>query len=574
MSDIERLLDVIRRGEGHRLSRRDLFKLSAAGTVGAAGMTLLPACGPTDAESQGTATMGSTSAPTGAASGGATPAATGSPQATGSPGAGTGEGRPGGTLTVATPAEAPSLEPHLESADVRTRRTVLLYENLVYLDNDLVPQPQLAEDWDQTDDTTFVFKLRRGITFHNGKELDAEDVKYSYERLISPDVGSPGRGDLIMIDSIETPDKYTVRFKLKYPFAAFLAALGGRYSAVIPKDYVVNGDELRFTAVGTGPFMVESWERNQQLVLKKNPNYWQSGRPYLDQLIIQIIPDETNTVAALRTGELDMAIFEDPQFYLLVENEPNLVAQRYPAIRWDVFDMACDMKPTDDPRVRKAILLALDKPAIAQAATQGIATVIGGLPPAMSLFAAPMDQLPNQERDLEQARFLLREAGYPDGVEVTLRTITSLPTLVASAQAIEANLREAGITARIEPVELGVWISDFNAKQFPPTMNGWGGFTDPDLAYYRHFHPEPEGEDFRRWRNQQAGQLLDEGRRAYDLERRQQIYFDFQTLVAEDVPSIPLYSADIPVVCQPKVKGYVQHPSGWYYGFKDTWIEE
>jgi peptide/nickel transport system substrate-binding protein len=479
----------------------------------------------------------------------------------------------GGTLIVATTVEAPSLEPHLEAADARTRRTVLLYENLVWMDNELKPQPQLAEEWEQTDDTTFVFKLRRGVTFHNGKELDGWDVKYSYERLIDPKVGSPGRGDLIMIDSIEVVDKYTVRFKLKYPYAAFLAAIGGRYSAVIPADYIQSGQELRFAAVGTGPFMVESWERNQRLVLKKNPNYWESGRPYLDQLVIQIIPDETNTVAALRTGRIDMAIFENPEFYLLLENEPNLVAQRYPAIRWDVFDMACDMKPTDDPRVRKAILLALDKAAIAQAATQGVATVIGGLPPAMTLYAAQPGELPNQERDIEQAKSLLRQAGYGDGAEITLRTITSYPTLVAAAQVIEANLRDVGITAKIEPVELGVWIQDFRAKAFPPTMNSWGGFADPDLAYYRHFHPEPEGEDFRRWRNQRAGELLDLGRRTYDVEQRREIYLEFQKLVAEEAPSIPLYAADIPVVSQSKVKGYVQHPSGWYYGFKDAWIE-
>ncbi len=397
-------------------------------------------------------------------------------------------------------------------------------------------------------------------------------MKYSYERLIDPNVGSPGRGDLIMIDSIEVVDKYTVRFKLKYPYAAFLAAIGGRYSAVIPADYIQSGQELQFAAVGTGPFMVESWERNQRLVLKKNPNYWESGRPYLDQLVIQIIPDETNTVAALRTGQIDMAIFENPESYLLLENEPNLVAQRYPAIRWDVFDMACDMKPTDDPRVRKAILLALDKAAIAQAATQGVATVIGGLPPAMTLYAAQPGELPNQERDIEQAKSLLRQAGYGDGAEITLRTITSYPTLVAAAQVIEANLRDIGITAKIEPVELGVWIQDFRAKTFPPTMNNWGGFADPDLAYYRHFHPEPEGEDFRRWRNQRAGELLDLGRRTYDVEQRREIYLEFQKLVAEEAPSIPLYAADIPVVSQSKVQGYIQHPGGWYYGFKDAWI--
>jgi peptide/nickel transport system substrate-binding protein len=536
MSEIERLAAMIQRGHGHGLSRRDVMKLTAAGTIGAGAL----------------------------AHAGRYP---GLVRAQGEP-------RPGGTLTVATTAETPSLEPHLEAAEVRTRRTVLIYENLVVMDADLVPQPQLAESWEQPDDVTYVFKLREGVVFHNGKELDAEDVKYSYERLADPDVGSPGRGDMAVIDSITVEDKYTVRFTLTAPSASFLAAIGGRYSAVIPKDIIQTGDELRSEAVGTGPFMVEEWTPNQQLVLAKNPNYWQPDRPYLDQLVIQIIPDESSTVASLRTGDLGMAIIEDPQNYLLLQNDPNLVATRHPAIRWDVFDMACDTPPTDNPLVRRAILLALDKPAIAQAATQGISTIIGGIPPAMTLYAAPLEDLPNQTRDVEQAKALLAEAGYPDGVDMTLRTITSLPTLVASAQVIEANLREAGIRANIEPVELGVWINDWNAKQSPPTMNSWGGFTDPDLVYYRHFHSEPDGADFRRWNNEEADALLDAGRTTFDVEERQAIYLELQQLIAEDVPSIPLYSPDIVTVAQPQVQGYVQHPTGWYYGFAETWLAE
>jgi peptide/nickel transport system substrate-binding protein len=534
MSEIERLMAMIRHGEAHRLSRRDIMKLTAAGSLGAGAL----------------------------AQAGRYP---GLVQAQGEP-------QPGGTLTVATTAETPSLEPHLEAAEVRTRRTVLIYENLVVMDANLVPQPQLAESWEQPDDVTYVFKLRQGVQFHNGKEFDAEDVKYSYERLADPDVGSPGRGDMAVIDSITVEDKYTVRFTLTAPSASFLAAIGGRYSAVIPKDIIQTGDELRSAAVGTGPFMVEEWTPNQQLILAKNPNYWQPDRPYLDQLVIQIIPDESSTVASLRTGDLGMAIIEDPQNYLLLQNDQNLVAARHPAIRWDVFDMACDTPPTDDPLVRRAILLALDKPAIAQAATQGISTIIGGIPPAMTLYAASLDELPNQERDVEQAKALLAEAGHPDGVDLTLRTITSLPTLVASAQVIEANLRDAGIRANIEPVELGVWINDWNAKQTPPTMNSWGGFTDPDLVYYRHFHSEPDGADFRRWNNEEADRLLDAGRTTFDVEERQAIYLELQQLIAEDVPSIPLYSADIVTVAQPQVQGYVQHPTGWYYGFAETWL--
>ena len=159
---------------------------------------------------------------------------------------GAGSGKKQGTLTFAVPAGPQSIEPHLEGADIWQRRKPLIYENLVWIDYAMKPQPQLATSWKMTDPTTYVFQLRKGVKFHNGDEMTAEDVKYSYDRIIDPKVGSGGRGDLIAIDTIEVVDKYTVRFKLKYPSGPFVTALGGKYNAVIPKDFIKTGNELIF----------------------------------------------------------------------------------------------------------------------------------------------------------------------------------------------------------------------------------------------------------------------------------------------------------------------------------------
>jgi len=469
----------------------------------------------------------------------------------------------------------PSLEPHLESADAWHRRKALIYENLTWVDNDVVAQPQLAESWEIADDgVTYTFHLREGVKFHNGKELDAEDVKYSLERQLNPDVGSAGRGDLTMIDTIEVMDKYTLKITLKTPTGPFLAALGGRYNAVIPKDSAPDGETLRRTAIGTGPFMVEEFVPTEKLVLVKNPDYWEEGKPLLDKVTIQVIPDEQTILAGLRTGEIDMATLEDAKNYLLLEGDENLVLTRTPAIKHDTLELPPDTPPVDDIRVRQAILLGLDKEAIMEAGILGLGRTLGGMPPAMTYWSLPPEELPNQTRDVEKAKELLAEAGYPDGFDMTLRTIVGYGTMAADAPVIAANLKDIGINVEVETVDLGVWIEDWRNLREPITRNAWGGFMDPDLLYYRHFHSQPEGMDFRRWNNSAADEILDKARSSVDPAERKEYYNEIQRMLAEDPVMIPLYSPDLLNAMQPYVKDYVQHPSGWYYGFKNTWLDK
>jgi peptide/nickel transport system substrate-binding protein len=167
--------------------------------------------------------------------------------------------------------DVPNLEPRLEAADAWHRRKALIYENLTWVDNYLNVQPRLAESWETQEGVLYPFTLRKGVRFHNDKELDAEDVKYSLERQLDENVGSPGRGDLLMIDKIEVVDRYTLRIRLKQPSGPFLVALGSPYNAIISKGSAPTGDTLSHSAIGTGPFMVEQFLPGQRLVLKKNP---------------------------------------------------------------------------------------------------------------------------------------------------------------------------------------------------------------------------------------------------------------------------------------------------------------
>src|SRR2546429_4455240 len=214
----------------------------------------------------------------------------------------------GGTLTYASTALPPSIEPHMQGLDIWQQRKPLIYENLIWVDEALDAKPELAETWEQRSPTEYVFHLRRGVRFHDGKELDAEDVKYTYDRVRDPKV-SPGANDLLVIKSIDVPDAHTVRVVLQAPAATFLINLGGKYNGVVPAGSAGDGRALLTRAIGTGPFSVEEFDPSRRLVLKRHAAYWGRTKPALERVVFQAIPDESSIVAGLPTRQGALAPF-------------------------------------------------------------------------------------------------------------------------------------------------------------------------------------------------------------------------------------------------------------------------
>ncbi|MGH7321962.1 MAG: ABC transporter substrate-binding protein [Candidatus Rokuibacteriota bacterium] len=482
------------------------------------------------------------------------------------------QGRPGGTVTFASAALPPNLEPHMQGLDIWQRRKPLIYENLVWIDHALEAKPELAERWEQKSPTEYVFHLRRGVRFHNGKELDAEDVKYTYDRVRDPKV-SPGATDLVAIKQVDVLDRHTVRFTLTGPFATFLINLGGKYNGVVPKDSAGDGKELLTRALGTGPFTVDEFDPSRRLALKRNATYWGPQKPWLEAIVFQAIPDESSIVAGLRTGQVAMAEFASALTFQVARGVPTLDAVQAPSTRWVVLDLAGDQEPTAKPEVRQAIALAIDRQAVLQIAGSSLGQRLGVLPPGMTSWALPWQELPNQQRDPARAKALLQKAGYPGRVPMKIRNIVGFPALAAALPVIVDNLREAGIDVTVETVDGGVWIKDWIVPQSPPTMNEWGGFVDPDQTFHRHFHSAPGGKDFRRWKNGKADELLDAGRTTVDRAKRKQIYDQIQRMLAEDPITIPLYSPDLLYAMQKSVRGFQPHPTGFLYGLRFAWLE-
>jgi peptide/nickel transport system substrate-binding protein len=482
------------------------------------------------------------------------------------------QGKAGSILTFASSALPPNIEPHMQGLDIWQKRKPLIYENLVWIDRALEPQPELAERWEQKSPIEYVFHLRRGVRFHNGKEMDAEDVKYTYDRVRDPKV-SPGANDLAYVKQIDVVDKSTVRFVLTGPAATFLVNIGGKYNGVVPRDSAGDGKALLTKAIGTGPFTVEEFDPSRRLVLKKNAAYWGAQKPLLDGIVFQAIPDESSIVAGLRTGQVHLAELASALSFQVAKGVASLVAVQAPSTRWEVLDLAGDQEPTSKLEVRQAIALALDRQAVLQIAGSGLGQRLGMLPPSLKLWAVPWQELPNQQRDVPKAKALLQKAGYAGRVPMKIRNIVGFPALAAALPVIVDNLKEAGIDVTVETVDGGVWIKDWIVPQSPPTMNEWGGFVDPDQAFHRHFHSAPGGKDFRRWKNGKADELLDTGRTTLDRARRKQIYDQVQKLMAEDPISIPLYSPDLLYAMQKSVKGFQPHPTGFFYGLRFASLE-
>ena len=185
--------------------------------------------------------------------------------------------RSGGTLISAQTTEATGLDPQLVRAFSRSRRSPMMYNQLVRFDPDMTPRPELAESWQVSPDSlTWTFKLREGVKFHDGQELTSADVKFTFDRLFEK---SPGKSDFIAVDKVEPSGKYAVKFVTKEPFAGLLAALGGFWGFIISEAGIKKHGDLNKAALGTGPFILEDWKVEQQMVFKKNPNYFKSGRP-------------------------------------------------------------------------------------------------------------------------------------------------------------------------------------------------------------------------------------------------------------------------------------------------------
>jgi peptide/nickel transport system substrate-binding protein len=491
------------------LSRRDLIKAGAAAGGGVAAMLLGGTPGSVFAAPEAIAQLSRAKAP-----------------------------KYGGTLQCVFETDPVGLDPALSSALSSVRIVELIYTGLMRYDDNLLPVPDLAASYSQPDPKTYIFKLRHGVLFHDGTELTSADVKFTYERILNPKTGSPRSWYFSEIDTIQTPDKYTVIIHMKKPFAPFLNALAQAFNGIQSQKAVEKYGDLNKHMIGTGPFMFDSYVPQTVLKMKRNPHYYEKGLPYLDGIDIAFQPDEASRTTVLRSGSADFVLFVPyKDFNSLKGSSPNLIMTETQGTVWDYLGLNTSKKPFSDVRVRQALAWAVDRSAIVKAAYYGHgAPSLGGPIPSWS-WAHSSDAVypaPN----IAKAKQLLAAAGYPNGFKMAIDASPSYPVQGIEAEIAQQGFKQIGIDVSINELEWGQYITTLTVKkQFDTADIGWGSFVEPDEYLYPEFHSK----EFWNWygySNSNVDSMLEQARTTIDLATRKQLYLKVQKQVSTDAPYI------------------------------------
>jgi peptide/nickel transport system substrate-binding protein len=441
------------------------------------------------------------------------------------------------TLIFARAVDATGLDPHTQTTFASLDMLKMVYEPLVINDHNMDIAPGLAESWQFSDDAmTLTFQLRQGVKFHDGSDFTAEDVIASYERILDEETASAGRTNYLSIESMEAPDDYTVVFNLSTPDVPLLSAMTNINAAIMSADFIANNDPAA-EAVGTGPFMLESWVPEETTTFKANPDWWGEG-PFIDGVEMRIIPDEASILAALRAGTIDFADLQDPLIATLVENEEGITLHRSPVLDYHVMQLRASVEPLDKLEVRQAISCALDRQEVVDTAALGEGMVTGPL--TMANLALPLDELFCYEQDQDKARELLAQAGLPDGF--TFSSVIVLPTSIPNAENIQAQLAEVGIIMEIEPMEQSVFVNRWLEADFDVAITRNGGRTDPYTMYSRYWQYDARFQDVAGYIDDELDQLMKAGQTETDPEVRYEIFADLQRQLVEKSPWIWLYT--------------------------------
>ncbi|WP_126424957.1 ABC transporter substrate-binding protein [Brevibacillus marinus] len=468
-------------------------------------------------------------------------------------------------LIVGAEQEPVGFDPHKVPAASSVRIYALVYDSLTKLDENLNVVPGLASEWSFSDDgKTITFKLRKGVTFHNGREMTAEDVKYSFERILNPDTGSIAKSYFSSIETIETPDPYTVVFKLKYPDSAFIANSSSAYASIVAKEV---GD-LNKEAVGTGPFMLDTVESGQYVLLKKNPNYFIEGQPGVDAIKFQIMKDEAERLAALRAGRIDIAQVS-ADFAKVLKDAPGITVKSYQSMEYSYLGINVKQQPFDDPRVRQAISYAVDRSAIVEVVWKGEASLTGPIAPAQTAWALDTSRYPSYQTNVEKAKELLKEAGYPNGFETVLETASTYPDMVETAQVLQQQLQQIGIKTTINQLEWGNYIERWKSKEMSLLVGRNTSGIDPDRSMRFFFHTEGSANVWN-YSNPQYDQLVQKALEATDPAERKSLYEEAQILLVEDAPNLFLASPKNFYAVSEKVVGFEPSAAGEVYALVKT----
>lgn len=461
------------------------------------------------------------------------------------------------TLVVAISSEPDNLDVHLSTASPTFLVMENVYDTLVEPAPDLSFQPALATDWEVSDDLlTWTFDLRDDVTWHNGRDFTADDVVFSFERIMNPDVGAANAFRFESVDEVVAVDDRTVEFRLNRPTPNLLSAVGGfKGMAVVPRE-LVEEDNMATDAMGTGPFQFVEYTPGDSIVLEAYPDYWGEG-PFVDRVEFRFISEPTTALTGLRTGEIDITNNIPPQEIPNLEEDPDVELGQVPSNNYWYFTCNFDREPFGNISVRRAMSFAIDREQVTQAAFFDAAI------PTQSTFGPNSfwytDYAPFNY-DPERAQQLMDEAGVSD-LTLDLMLTDEFPHTIDAAQVLASQWSEIGVQTEIRTLDFASWLDEQSAGTYDCYVLGWLNNLDGESAYYAQHHSEGNF-NFHNYSNQEVDQLLDDARVTIDDEERRDLYNQAAEQIIDDVSYGYLYIPDALLAWDPAVEGLEMHPDG------------
>ena len=486
----------------------------------------------------------------------------------------------GGTLTFARNQEPQSLNPMVGSADNGSIFTIMqMCDQLVRATGDPDPQPGLAESWERSDDgLTWTFHLR-DAQFSDGSPVTADDVVFSLTRWADPAINVSYGGLASSVEAVTKVDDSTVELTLNRPDGAILDNLAMFVASIVPQAVIeAIGDEAFAEApVCSGPFMLQSWTRGQQLELVRNPNYWDAPRPYLDGVTFSFVADDNTRMLQLQQGEV-LAAEEVP--YAQVERIDALdgvSVDSTPVFKWDAIWLNTAMAPLDDLNVRLALNYATPKQAILDTVLFGRGDIANHIIARVKYWDP---EVPAYPYDLDKAKELMSQSSVPDGFDLPLLVVAGDSTEQAMAQVIQAAWSEIGVNVTIEPVDIGTaftrWLAPENAEMsatFPGSALSSDTMSDDNLVFV-FMDPDAGLNSFGTgWGNPDVVTALKAASGSFDEDVRRTEFAKAQALAMADAPAVPLFFTDSRTGLSDQVQGFRTLPTGWW-SLSEAWLAQ
>ena len=483
----------------------------------------------------------------------------------------------GGILNFGISYDPPRLDPQthgfLGAIDVITS---LVYDRLL----DYTPDtsdfiPNLAEKWDiSPDGKVYTFSLRKGIKWHNGKDVTAEDVKFTFERLLDPQTAAPLAPAFGTGTRIEAPDPYTVRVTLSAPNAGFLAIVATPPTSILSKEYVQAGNDPATTLMGSGPFKFKEWQPGVQVILVRNENYRVPGKPYLDGITFKMLPDESARVTALRTKAVDIIDFTPEAQMAALEATKDIVLYTDKKVSVIMFTMRQD-PPFDNVKVRQALSCAVDREAVQQAAMFGRGAVVHGGVLWEGHWAHSPEVKQIYTYDPERAKKLLAEAGYPNGFKTSISSQVAT-RMKNSAVAIAAGLKAIGVDAEVMTYDTATIKQKQGVGDFEMTVEVVIlTYADPD--YLRgYLHSQSLWGRATKSQDKQLDTWLEQAVATTNREERKKLYTQVEQRVMETVPIVLLVRREWGDTAWNYVKDYMRYPGLAWQAERgaDWWLDK